>query len=150
MDLRDAILGADDLPREQVPTPEWADAGVDKVWVRGMSAAERDAYEMSLLITMPDGDRRPNPAIKNVRAGFVARLVINEDGSRVFTEKDTKALGEKSAVTINRLWTAGRKLSGMLTEEEEGNPLMGDQEDTNSSDSPSPSESPTPITSESE
>jgi hypothetical protein len=43
--IRDKILAADDLPREQVQTDEWAPFGVPFVFVRGLSAAERDKWE---------------------------------------------------------------------------------------------------------
>ena len=42
---KDAILAADDLPRETVHVPEW---GGD-VYVRTMSGTDRDAFETSLI-----------------------------------------------------------------------------------------------------
>lgn len=137
--LRDSILAADDLPREQVQTDEWAPFGVPFVYIRGLTSQERDAYEQSLLVTV-NGNRVPNTRIKNIRAAFVARVLVNDQGEREFTDKDVDLLGMKNAAVIDRLWDVGRKLSGMVLDEEEANPSTGDQDDSPSSDSPSPSE----------
>ena len=45
MSLKEQILKADDLPKEKVNVPEW---NVD-VYVRALTAAERDGYEASLI-----------------------------------------------------------------------------------------------------
>lgn len=131
--LRDQILAADDLPREQVDTPEW---GVDHVWIRGMTAAERDAYEQSLTERGPDGSVRPKRSMRNLRAAFVVRILVDEDGERIFSDADADALGDKNAALIDRLWEKGRVLSGL----DGANPSRGDQDEPNSSESPSPSE----------
>jgi len=143
--MREAILTAADLPFEEVDTPEWAPFGVPSVRVRGLSAAERDAWEMSL--TQQDGKGRVQVGnLRNVRASFVAKIVVDEDGERVFTDRDARELGKRNAIVINRIWLMGRELSGM-NEEEDGdeNPSEGDQDEYSSSESPSPSESPTSI-----
>lgn len=145
--LRDAILAAEDLPREEVSTPEWGPAGAPTVFVRGFTSKERDDYEMSLTVPGPDGGRMPNPRIKNLRASFVVRVLVDENGERIFDDKDIDALAGKNAAVIDRLWDVGRRLSGMQTEEEaEANPSTGDQGDDSSSDSPSPSVSQTSTT----
>ena len=43
---KEAILAADDLPREKVNVPEWG----GEVLVRTMSGTDRDAFEASLQI----------------------------------------------------------------------------------------------------
>lgn len=142
--LRDSILGAADLPTEEVQTPEWGPFGVPSVVVRGLSAHDRDQYEQSLTVSTPDGGRRAKPNFENLRAGFVAMVVVDpETGDLAFGTNDVKKLGEKNAEVIDRLWTAGRKLSGMATVEEEGNPSEAEAPDTSSSASPSPTESQT-------
>lgn len=125
--LRDQILAADDLPRVEVDTPEWAPFGVPTIFVRGLTAAERDDYEQSLLETGPDGRIRQKRHQTNLRASFVARVIVDAEGTRVFTDKDAGALGEKNAAVIDRIWDAARVLSGMAAPEEE-NPSEGDQD----------------------
>lgn len=144
--LRDQILAADDLPRAVVETPEWAPSGVPSVHVRGLTAAERDQYEQGLTERAKDGSVRPKANLKNLRASFVMRIVVDENGERVFSDGDVEALGAKSAVVLDRLWEKGRELSGMAREETEENPSSGDQEDSDSSDSPSLQAVPTPTT----
>lgn len=119
MTLRDAILGAEDLPVEVVPTPEWAPFGVPEVRVRGLTAAERDAYEQSLVDHDPRTGRvQMRRSLPNVRASFVVRVIVDEAGERVFTDQDADALGKRSGAVIDRLWDRARALSGMATEEE--------------------------------
>lgn len=117
--LRDAILGAADLPVEVVETPEWAPFGVPEVRVRGLTAAERDAYEQSLVDRDPKTGRiQMRRNLPNVRASFVVRVIVDENGERVFTDADAEALGKRSGAVIDRLWDKARALSGMATEEE--------------------------------
>lgn len=137
--MREKILAAEDLPREQVKTDEWAPFGVPFVLVRGLTSSERDEYEQSLLITRPDGRRVTNPNIKNVRAGLVAKVMLDPDtGERVFSDAQIGELAGKNARVIERLWDVGRRLSGMQTDEEteaEANPSTGDLPASPSSDS---------------
>lgn len=131
--LRDSILAADDLPREQVSTPEWEPFGAPSVYVRGLTAAERDKYEQSLTERSPDGTVRPRRSLDNLRASFVARVVVDESGARVFEDSDVEKLGAKNAAVIDRLWDKGRELSGMGVIED-ANPSTGDQPESPSSD----------------
>jgi hypothetical protein len=134
--LRDQILAAKDLPTEEVQTDEWAPFGVPFVRVRGLSAAEREKWELSVGET--DGKK-----VTRIREKLVQRTVVDENAQPVFELEDVKALGDLSSVVIVRLFNAARKLSGMQTEAEveaERNPSRGDQEGSNSSDSPSLSE----------
>lgn len=130
--LRDQILAADDLPWADVETSEWAPFGVPTVRVRGLTAAERDDYEQSLVERTADGTVRAKTKQTNLRASFVARVIIDPDtGERAFTDKDATALGEKNAAVIDRLWDKARELSGMGTTE--SNPSEGDPDASSSS-----------------
>jgi len=131
--LRDNILSATDLAREQVDTPEWEPAGVPAVFVRALTAAERDQYEQGLVERTPDGNVRTRTKIKNLRASFVARIVVDEEGNRVFEDSDIDALGEKNANVIDRLWDKGRELSGMGTDVEVNPSMNGSGDDSDSS-----------------
>jgi hypothetical protein len=103
---RDTILSAPDLPRETVPVPEWG----GEVLVRGLTGAERDAFEESCY-TGRGKDRRENFA--NLRARLVALAIIGEDGTRVFAEADVKALGGKSAAGLDRVFAVIQRLNGL-------------------------------------
>lgn len=149
--LREAILQADDLPREAVETPEWAPFGVPLVHIRGFSGQERDEWEQSLTERI-NGRVVPRINVRNIRSAFLVKVIVDENGARVFDDKDVKALGAKSGAVLDRLWDKARELSGMMVpEEQEGeNPSTGDQDEPSSSESPSPAESQTSTDSQSD
>lgn len=103
---KEQILQAVDLPRELVAVPEWG----GEVWVRGLTGAERDAFEAS-IVGEERGKDRLN--LRNVRAQLVAMSVVDEAGGRLFTDRDVAALGLKSAVALSRIVEVCQRLSGL-------------------------------------
>lgn len=116
MDLRQMILAADDLPREWVPTPEWAAAGCAGVGVRVMTAAERDAYEASCIERRGESYERN---LANVRAKLVCRCAVDEAGNRIFADADAEALGRKSAAVLDRLYETASRLNRLRAKDAE-------------------------------
>jgi len=110
---RDAILAADDATYEDVAVPEWGGT----VRVRALNGAQRDAFEASIQKLGKDGSRTFDPS--DFRAKFVSRVIVDESGARIFTNADVKALSEKSAAALQRVFDAGARLSG-LTEADIG------------------------------
>jgi hypothetical protein len=106
-DLRAAILGADDLPREAV------EAWDQKLYVRGLTGAEKDRW---VARTMPTGDFAWT---NNLTAELVCSTLITEDGERVFSDDDAEAVGQKDAVTLSKLFNVAMRLSGMSEDTEE-------------------------------
>ena len=121
---RDAILQADDLPAEDVEVPEWGGT----VRVRGLTGAERDAFEASIV---EQRGKTTHFKMENLRARLVALSVVGEDGKRIFSDSDVKALGRKSAVALQRVFKAAQRLSGLTAEdvEELAKNLESDQSD---------------------
>lgn len=109
---RDAILQAEDLPRELVEVPEWGGA----VYVRSLTGTERDAFEFSIV---EQRGRSAKMNLRNIRAKLVAVSVVDEDGNRLFTDSDVKVLGQKSAMVLDRLFAAAQRLSGLRNEDVE-------------------------------
>ena len=112
------------LSREQVlalrPTVEEVeleDHGT--VRIRGLTAAERDAYEQTLVEVGPDGRATVKAAQRNVRASLVVRCLVDDAGERMFADDEVEALGEIDGAVIDKLWDVARRLSGMSTEAEE-------------------------------
>jgi hypothetical protein len=103
---REAILAADDRQYDDIEVPEWGGT----VRVRGMSGAQRDDYEAS-IIEQRGNDRKVN--LRNARAKLVARCVVDGEGKAIFTTDDISSLGRKSAVALERVFDAARRLSGM-------------------------------------
>lgn len=110
---REEILKARERRTEDVPIPEWDGA----VRVRGLSAAERDRWEQSNL---QERGRKGGYRLRleNARARLVALTAVDvESGALLFSEEDTRALGEAEAAVIDRLYEAAARLSG-ITEED--------------------------------
>lgn len=107
---RAAILAAPDLPTQDVAVPEWGGA----VRIRGLTGAERDAFEAAIA-QRKGKDVRMN--LQNVRARLVAMSAVDESGARLFSDGDVAALGEKSAVALERVFTAAMRLSGLTPDD---------------------------------
>jgi len=111
---RDEILNASDIQTEEVEIPEWNNK---KVLVRGMTGAQRDAYEDASL-TMPDKKKQTRAFIyKNARARLVAWSVVDENGKRVFSDADIPRLSDKSAAALQRIFNVAMRLSGISEED---------------------------------
>lgn len=112
MGVRDVLLGATKPPQETVSVPE---LGISVV-VRGMTGAERDAFEVSLV---QGRGRHRDVNLKNLRAKLVTYCCIDEQGARIFTEADADALGRVRADVLNRLYTVAQRLSGITDDDAE-------------------------------
>ena len=128
---RAQILEAEDLGSEVVPVPEWGGS----VLVRGLTGRERDMFEAS-IVRIQGGSHKGLPvqaSLENIRARLVAMCVIDEDGCRLFDDRDVRALGEKSGSVLDRLFDVARRLSGMT--EADVNAIAEDFGDARSGDS---------------
>ena len=103
---KDAILAANDLVTEDVEVPEWGGT----VRVRAISGAERDAFEQA-IVTRKGKNVTTNLA--NIRAKMVALCVVDENGQRLFADKDVLLLGTKSAAALDRVFTVAQQLAGL-------------------------------------
>lgn len=128
---RAAILDADDLPREKVEVPEWG----GYVYVRTMTGAERDRYEFEE--TTASENRTPEGA----RARLLIRTVVDENGQRLFTEKDVQVLSEKSSAALDRCQEVAARLNRLTAADMEFliKNLLAARKGDSSSGSPSPS-----------
>lgn len=106
------ILAADDRPIETVAVPEW---GGD-VRVRGVNGRGRDEYFASM--TVQRGTQRVMDT-ENATAKLVARCIVGEEGEPMFTQSDVHALGEKSGVALDRVFTVAQRLSGLSEQDME-------------------------------
>lgn len=95
MGLREQILAAKDLAREQVEVPAWGLS--EPVYVREMTGAERDAFE-AFLIDNRGPDEKAN--LRGVRARLVALTLVDKDGNRIFSDADIDAVGGKGAKSL--------------------------------------------------
>lgn len=123
------ILNIQDIEIEQVDVVEWG----GHVFVKGMSGLERDTFEAS-IVQQRGKDAKVN--MVNIRAKLAAQTICDEEGVRIFTEKDVHALGKKSANALQRVFDVAQKLSGItgddvdeLAAELEENPSEGSASD---------------------
>lgn len=126
--LREQILAAHDLKREEVEVPEWGTT----LWVRGMTSQERDEYESEIV---QQRGRSTTYNLKNLRARLLTRALVDEDGTRLFSDKDVVALGGKNAAVMDRLFAIARRMSGIGEKDVEE--LAGNSGDPQGDDSPS-------------
>jgi hypothetical protein len=126
---RQAILDAPDAVIEKVSVPEWG----DDIYVRAMSGIERDEFEASVR-------RNGVMVYTNYRAKLLTRVLVNENGTRIFTDQDARALGKKNAKIINRLFEKAAELSGMS--DEEADETEGNSEEETESETAAGSDSP--------
>lgn len=117
---RQAILDAPDAVIEKVNVPEWG----DDIYIRAMTGFERDDFEASVR-------RNGVMVFTNYRAKLLVRVLVNENGTRIFTDQDARALGKKNAKIINRLFDKASELSGMSDDE-------ADETEGNSEEEPTP------------
>jgi hypothetical protein len=100
------ILEAKDLVFEDVEAPEWG----GMVRVKGMTGAERNAYEQSVLVQSGD-TYRANLALAKEK--LLVITLVDEDGQRLFGDAELKALAGKNAAVIDRLFMVASRLSGI-------------------------------------
>jgi hypothetical protein len=105
---REDILKAEDLQTRDVDVPEWGGT----VRIRGLSGADRDAYQASMMQIGPNGQMGPD--LGNMTAKMVARAVIDPDtGEPWFNELDVGTLGQRSGAALARVYDVAMELSGM-------------------------------------
>jgi hypothetical protein len=140
---RDAILGVNDLQIEKVFVPEWG----DEVIIRGLTGEERDAYEGSRRQIRNAGTPQAEMVFvqDNMRANLLVKCIVDENGERLFTDRDAGLLGMKNGKVLDRLFDVASALSGMSDEEAEK--IEGNSEtasDASTSSSPETSDAPSP------
>lgn len=104
------ILSASDIQKELVTVVEWG----GEVFVKGLSGAERDQFENS-IISMRGKDQKIN--LSNIRAKLASLSICDEDGNRLFTDADVLALSQKSAAALQRVFSVAQRLSGLAEED---------------------------------
>jgi hypothetical protein len=102
---RESILRAEDLPRERVDVPEWGGS----VWVRAMTAAERDALDAAQYLSGDDEAER----LRNFRARVAVATICDENGKLLFSPQDVELLGRKSSVALERICRVAFRLNGL-------------------------------------
>jgi len=109
---KEAILGIKDLQVQEVEVPEWGGS----VYVRGLTGAERDAFEASVV---EQRGKATKVNMVNMRAKLLVLTICDKDGMPLFTHADIDELGKKSAVALQRLFDIASSLSGLSEKDAE-------------------------------
>ena len=108
----DDIKAAEDIEILPVDVPEWGGA----VFVKGMTGQERDNWESALV---KRSGKKAAIDLSDVRAKLCALTICDENGNRLFSEKDVKWLTLKSASALQRVYEVAQELSGITDEDVE-------------------------------
>jgi hypothetical protein len=134
---REEILSAPDIGTETVDVPEWG----GQIHIRTLTGAEYDRWQESILIRRGD---RSQVKIQGARVQLIALCIVDDNGKRIFTDKDIPLLNKKSSAGIARVYDAVCKQSrigeGEVEELVKNSGIIG--ENDSGTDSPSPSEEP--------
>jgi hypothetical protein len=108
------LTNASVLNKKDVEVPEW---GLT-VTIKELMGSERDAFEAS-TVTLDKKTGNLVPNLVNTRARLVSKCVVDDNGTRLFTdtESDILQLGSLSAKGLDRLYEACQELSGLSDSE---------------------------------
>ena len=103
---KEQILGIRDIKIEELYIPEWEDT----VYVKTMSAEERDKFEEAIFVR--EGNKRKADLV-GLRTKMCAFVLCDEQGNRLFTEDEVQALSHKNANALTRIFEKAQEMSKM-------------------------------------
>jgi hypothetical protein len=104
------FLGLQAPPPRKVPVPE---LGVDAcLWVRSLTAAERDTFETSQRESIFG-----SKSVPDFRSRFVALVACDEHGRRIFKDEDAARIMQLPVAPVDRVYEAGCRLNRLLPED---------------------------------
>ena len=109
---KDQILKADDLKTLLVDVPEWG----GQVKIKQMTGAERDAFEQA---TYRKNGSSYEVNLRDMRARLCAVCIVGDDGKRFFDDSDIAALSMKSAIALDRVFSACQELNALTNKDVE-------------------------------
>ena len=107
---REKLTAQTAMPEREVEIPSLGDT----IRVRGMSSAERDAYEESMISVR---GKRAEVKMALARARLLVVCLLNPDGSQMFLPGDVKLIGDLPAALVEPAYEAAQELSGMTEED---------------------------------
>ena len=103
------------IPPKRVEVVDVPELG-GKVRVQAMTALQRGRYEAAMVNSKggPDKNR-----IAHARAIIIVETVVDEQGNKLLTPGDVKALDNQDGWAMDRIFEAAKRISGMDDEEAE-------------------------------
>lgn len=108
----DDIVSVKDIVLEEVEVPEWG----GNVYVKGLTGAERDKFEASLVL---ERGKSRTMNLANIRAKLCVLTICDEKRERLFKSEEVQMLSQKSAAALQRVFIVARKLSKIENEDVE-------------------------------
>jgi hypothetical protein len=90
--------------------PETGERERTTVFVREMSARQRDGYEATLFSKK---GKTMEPNLKDIRAKLAVATCCDADGNLIFCPEDVEYLSQQSVKALDRICEAARKLNGL-------------------------------------
>ncbi len=118
---RDQILKADDIALKEIDIPEWGGS----IHIRQLNRGEQDAHMKRQFgkpsMKQKDGKQEIDSTMQifGHDAWLVAHGACDEDGKRIFTNKDVAELEKKSGEVVGRIAKEILEHSGMAKDIEE-------------------------------
>ncbi len=110
---REQILAVRDLPLREITVEAW---GPDaKVWLRTISAAERDRF----FLLSRKGPETMEPDPENFRARLLVFCICDPEGNRLFDDDEAALLGEKCGPAIFQLYAEAQEMNAFSRPETE-------------------------------
>lgn len=82
------------------------------LFVREMTGAERDAFEADQVEGNKTGD-----ALKNFRARLVVKVLVDENGERVFKDEDADSVGKLPSRQIRTAFDKAATVNALTSED---------------------------------
>ena len=101
------ILQARDVSTEMLDVPEWGGT----IYVRSISAAERGLIEEGAA-RFKESKGKNDTFARTFTVKMVSMSVCDENGQRLFEDKDIALLQQKNAAVISRIAEVAQRLSG--------------------------------------
>jgi hypothetical protein len=108
---REEILAVRDLPLKQVTIDAWEGA---VVWLRTMSAAERDRY----ILLSRKTPTSLEPDLDNFKARLLVFCISDEWGTRMFRDDEADLVGSKCPRAIAQLYDEALRMNSLAADSE--------------------------------
>ena len=105
---REAALSTNAFRKVKIDVSEWTPGEESFVWVRELSAREKDDFERSL---MRRTGRKTEVSTENVRAKLAVLCCCDENGARIFQDEDVAALTTRPAGVLSKIYEAAQKIN---------------------------------------
>ena len=98
------ILGAEDRGGKTVEVPEWGGA---------VRLTELTAADFNDLASFAQRNPEKSGAETRYRERFLARCIVDEHGTRLFTDEDIETLSGKCGRVVQRLFVEAQKVNAL-------------------------------------